>query len=100
MSDVPNDSDDQIFMEELKQEFKENVARNIVDLYQLFKDKDIEGIARISHDLKGTSGIFGYEEGSEIAKNLNIAAKNNEIEKIKEFIDQLSDYLKRENLIS
>jgi HPt (histidine-containing phosphotransfer) domain-containing protein len=100
MSDVPNDSEDQIFMEELKQEFKENVSKNIVELYQLFEAKDIEGIARISHDLKGTSGIFGYEEGSEIAKNLNIAAKNNEIDKIKEIIDQLSDYLKRENLIS
>ncbi len=99
MSDVPNETEDQLFMQELKEEFKQNVAKNIVELFQYYEDNNIEEIAKIAHDLKGTSGIFGYEEGSDIAGNLNIAAKKNEVDKIKGLLDELNDYLKREKLI-
>ena len=90
---------DQIFMEELKQEFIETTAKNLVDLRQLFKEKNLEEIAKIAHDIKGTSGIFGYDEGTEIARELNIAAKQNSVDKTEELIAKLTDYMKKVGVV-
>lgn len=90
---------DQIFMEELKQEFIETTAKNLVDLRQLFKEKNLEEIAKIAHDIKGTSGIFGYDEGTEIARELNIAAKQNNVDKTEELIAKLTDYMKKVGVV-
>jgi HPt (histidine-containing phosphotransfer) domain-containing protein len=90
---------DQIFMEELKQEFIETTAKNLVDLKQLFKEGNLEEIAKIAHDIKGTSGIFGYDEGTEIARELNIAAKQNNVDKTEDLIDKLADYMKKVGVV-
>lgn len=92
---------DQIFMEELKREFMETVTRNLADLKRLFEESRnrVEEIAKISHDIKGTSGIFGLDEGTEIARELNIAAKNNELGKIKDLIDKLETYMKEQDIL-
>jgi len=101
MSDEPNNTD-QIFMEELKQEFMETVSQNLVDLKRLYEEssRGIEEIARISHDIKGTSGIFGLDEGTEIARELNLAAKNYEFGKLKALIDKLDTYMKEQDIVT
>lgn len=98
VNNVPKDTD-QLFMEELKQEFMETVTANIIEIVALFQEKNFEEIARISHDIKGTSGIFGYDEGTEIAKQLQYAAQNQEEEKTGKLIEQLSDYMRKQGVI-
>ncbi|MCP4220321.1 MAG: Hpt domain-containing protein [bacterium] len=98
MSEFSSDEDQQ-FMEELKQEFRETAARNMVELDRLIRAEDLAEIARIAHDIKGTSGIFGFDEGTEIARELNIAAKNGEVEETRVLIQKLNTYMKRENII-
>lgn len=90
---------DKIFMEELKLEFMESTSMNIVEMTNLFNEGKFAEIARIAHDIKGTSGIFGLDEGSEIAKELQYAAQGNETNRIKELIDHLADYMRRNNII-
>ncbi len=92
-------TEDELFMEELKQEFRETVARNMTELYRLYDDGSYEEIGKISHDIKGTSGIFGYDGGTEIARDLNVAAKQMEIDLIKPLIDKLAEYMKEEGII-
>ena len=90
---------DEIFMDELKQEFKETVATNLKDMSALYRENNHAEIARIAHDIKGTSGIFGLDEGTEIAKNLQYAAQEGKIKKIKELLDQLTEYMRKNGII-
>jgi HPt (histidine-containing phosphotransfer) domain-containing protein len=86
-----NDEDD--FMAELKQEFIESTAANLIELQSLLQKKEFPKIAKIAHDIKGTSGVFGFENGSEIAKELQTAAQNSEEEKVVTLIAKLSEYM-------
>ena len=91
---------DQIFMDELKQEFGEAVARNLVEMKQLLQENKLEDISKIAHDIKGTSGIFvGLHEGTEIANELVQATRNGEVKKTKKLIDKLADYMKEQGIV-
>jgi chemotaxis protein histidine kinase CheA len=90
---------DQIFMDELKEEFMEAVAQNLVDMKQLLQENKLEDIGKIAHDIKGTSGIFGLDEGTEIARDLHQAARNGEVENTKELIERLAAYMKEQGIV-
>jgi HPt (histidine-containing phosphotransfer) domain-containing protein len=101
MSDKNGTKDtDQIFMEELKLEFMDTVAANLKEMSQLYQENKFEEIARIAHDIKGTSGIFGLDEGTEIAKLLQYAAQENKAEETKELLEKLTDYMMKNGIIS
>lgn len=97
--DGPKDTD-QIFMDELKLEFMDTVAANLKEMSELYQENNFEEIARIAHDIKGTSGIFGLDEGTEIAKLLQYAAQDKKAEKIKELLEKLTDYMRKNGIIS
>lgn len=98
MADQPSTTD-QLFMDDLKKEFMETVAQNLADMKIWFKENKLGEIEKVAHDIKGTSGIFGLDEGTEIAKELHIAARDRETEKVKELIDKLSDYMKTQGIV-
>lgn len=98
-TDEPKDTD-QIFMDELKQEFKETVAANLKEMSELYRGNNLDDIARIAHDIKGTSGIFGLDKGTEIAKHLQYAAQNKKSKKTQEFLQQLTEYMRKNGIIS
>jgi HPt (histidine-containing phosphotransfer) domain-containing protein len=86
-------------MNDLKKEFMETVAQNLVDMNRLFTENNLDEIEKIAHDIKGTSGIFGLDEGTEIARELNYAARNRDLEKTKELIDKLAAYMKTHGIV-
>ena len=90
---------DQIFMEELKQEFKETITRNLKQFVTLIQENNLEEIARIAHDIKGTAGIFGLDQGSDIAHQIRIAALDGDTAKTKELLDQLEAYMKANQMV-
>lgn len=98
MADQPSTTD-QLFMDDLKKEFMETVAQNLADMKIWFKENKLGEIEKVAHDIKGTSGIFGLDEGTEIAKELHIAAKDREVEKVKLLIDKLTDYMKAHGIV-
>lgn len=97
-TDEPKDTD-QIFMEELKQEFMETVTANLKEMKGLCQENNFEEIARIAHDIKGTSGIFGLDEGTEIAKNLQYAAQDKNAEETAKLLEQLTVYMRENGII-
>ena len=101
MSDIDKSKDtDQIFMDELKQEFMATVAVNLKEMSELYQQNNFQEIARIAHDIKGTSGIFGLDEGTEIAKHLQFSAQEGDSEETKALLEQLTDYMRKNGIIS
>ena len=98
-TDGPKDTD-QIFMDELKKEFMEKVAADLKEMSELYQENNFKRIAEIAHDIKGTSGIFGLDEGTEIAKLLQYAAQDKKTEETKELLEKLTDYMRKNGIIS
>ncbi len=96
-----NESDeilDQEFMEELKQEFIQKLKDEFPKIPELLKENNFSEIRRIAHDIKGTAGTFGFDEGSEIAKELQYASENKDPEKIEELVKKLNNYFKEQGV--
>ena len=97
--DGPKDTD-QIFMEKLKLEFMETVTKNLKEMSELYQENNFNRITEIAHDIKGTSGIFDLNQGTEIANKLVKAAKKKNAEETKELLEQLTDYMRENEIIS
>ncbi len=89
---------DEEFMEELKHEFIQRLIDEFTKTPDFLKKNDYREIRRIAHDIKGTAGTFGYDEGSEIAKELQYASENKEKEKVEKLIKKLNDYFKEQGI--
>jgi len=101
MSNTDGSKDtDQIFMDELFQEFKETVATQLKEMSLLYQENNFTRIKEIAHDIKGTSGIFELDQGSEIADKLVQAAKDKNAEETKELLEELTDYMRKNKIIS
>jgi len=91
--------EDADFMEELKREFKDTIAKNIVEFHALYKEAKFSDIARIAHDIKGTAAVFELKKGSEIAAELQRSAQDEEVEKTKSLIEELIAYMEASGIV-
>lgn len=94
MAETPKNTDE-IFMAELKQEFMESVSEKLKQITSLYDEKKFDEIAKIAHDIKGTAGVFGMDEGTDIAKELQYAAQESQEEKTKALIIKITDYMRK-----
>ena len=94
-----NPDEDADFMEELRREFKETIAKNILEFQAFFKEAKFEDIARMAHDIKGTAAVFDLKKGSEIAAALQRSAQDKEVEKTRSLIEELIVYMKESGIV-
>jgi len=92
-------NDEADFMEELRKEFKETIAKNILDFQALYKEAKYADIAKIAHDIKGTAGVFELVKGAEIAAALQQSAQDKEVEKTKSLMEALIAYMKEAGIV-
>jgi HPt (histidine-containing phosphotransfer) domain-containing protein len=97
--DLMGPDEDADFMEELKREFKETIAKDIREFQVLYQDNKFADIAQIAHDIKGTAGVFGLTQGSEIAARLQQSAQDKEVEKTKSLLEELIAYMKENGIV-
>jgi HPt (histidine-containing phosphotransfer) domain-containing protein len=95
MANIPGKTTDEIFMEDLKKEFIESCTTKLKDMHRFFDEKNYAEIAKIAHDIKGTAGVFGLDEGTEISKKLQYVSQDGKIEETKELIDKLTVYMRQ-----
>ncbi len=77
---------------ELRHEDIEAINRNI-------EKDDYETIMRIGHSLKGVGGGYGFDYVSEIGVAIEKAAKENNTEDIKRWVNELSTYLEKVEIV-
>ena len=65
-------------LQDLVPQFVENRKKDIVSLQTLVEKKDLEGIAQLTHKIKGAAAGYGFNELSEIAAQMEKASKNND----------------------
>ncbi len=62
-------------------------------LYSALEKTDYESIRILGHSMKGSGGGYGFDNITEIGKQIEMAAKNQDLTAIRERIKELSQYL-------
>ncbi len=82
-------------LEELIPGFLENRNADIEKLRSALDDNDFVNIQSIGHSTKGVGGGYGFDLMSELGAEIESGAKESDVDKIREKIDLLDDYLQR-----
>lgn len=80
-------------LEELIPIFIDNRKEELQELKKFFREKNTEEMKKIGHSMKGCGSIYGFHAISFIGEELEEEAKNNNLEKIENLIDNLDTYL-------
>ena len=89
------DPDLKSFINELLPEFMAQLEEMVDNLGLAFAQRDIEAIKSISHDIKGTAGMYGFRQISDGAASIEAAAREESFPRIKTCLDQLYQYYKQ-----
>ena len=102
-SDIPNDKKIIIQvdsdLEDLIPGFLENRQRDITTIFDALGRKDYDAIAKAGHTMKGVGGGYGFDAITDIGRSIEQAAKQKDPVKIKQCLNQLSNYLQRIEII-
>ncbi|MFO7818654.1 MAG: Hpt domain-containing protein [Halanaerobacter sp.] len=73
--------------------FMDNREEDITKLKELLAESDLEGIKRVGHNLKGTGGGYGFDKITELGRQIEEAAKEENEDSLEELIAELEIYL-------
>ena len=81
------------FLADLIPDFIENRKADIEKLTAALADPDYETIRHIAHDMKGLGAGYGFQLITDIGTMLSSAAKQDDVESLKQLISQYETYL-------
>lgn len=87
-------------LKELIPGFLENRRRDIEKLNRACDERDLETLASIGHNLKGTGGGYGFDGMSRLGAKIERAAKANDLQSIRQLIDAYAAYMQRVDVVS
>ena len=80
-------------IEDLIPGYLDNRKKDIGLLKNALEQEDFETIKKLGHKLKGSGGGYGFDALSRMGQTLEISAKGQQNQKIKETINDLIEYL-------
>jgi HPt (histidine-containing phosphotransfer) domain-containing protein len=80
-------------LEDLIPMFLENRHKDVDEIRRLLREGVLEEIRRLGHSMKGSGGGYGFDEISEIGRDMEEAAKSGDTEKIEKLNSRLAEYL-------
>lgn len=83
------------FINELLPEFMTQLEKMVDSLELAFTNRDLEAIKSISHDIKGTAGMYGFKQISEIAAAIEAAAREESFPRMKNGLNRLYQLYKQ-----
>lgn len=80
-------------LEDLIPGFLNNRAGDLTTLREALAGENYQSIQSIGHSLKGVGGGYGFTGMSEIGAAIEAAAKQQQLEELKQLIEQYGSYL-------
>lgn len=80
---------------DLLPEFMEMLSENLQELKYAIDEKDMAAIKNISHGLKGTAGMYGFMQISELASYLEQAARDKNYQRMTLLYQQIASFVQR-----
>ncbi len=80
-------------LERLVERFMKNTNLEIATLVEASNKLDFFTINRIGHNMKGSALNYGFKHLADLGRNLEKAGADEDVEKIKQLIVSLKDYV-------
>ncbi|HEX3037322.1 MAG TPA: Hpt domain-containing protein [Thermodesulfobacteriota bacterium] len=80
-------------LEDLIPTFLGNRHRDVEEINRLLEQENLEEIKRLGHSMKGAGGGYGFDEITEIGREIEEAAKNKDKLEIEKLNMRLNEYL-------
>lgn len=94
-AEKPDDKSAAGLIAELMPEFLDSLCESIQELDTAVKNNDIQEVKSISHDIKGSAGLYGFHEISRTAARIEQAAGQNEAQAINNSFSHLCQLYKK-----
>lgn len=83
-------------LREIVQLFVEEMPGRVASILSLLQESDWEGLRRVSHQLKGAAGSYGFHEITPAAKRVEDAVRETlPAEEVRQMVDELVDMCNR-----
>lgn len=79
--------------------FLENRCKDIETAREALVKGDYEIIRALGHTMKGSGGGYGFDTITDIGRSLENAAKERNVEEIRRWVGELSQYLKHVEIV-
>ena len=79
-------------IDELVEQFKQGLPSMLAEISIAIAENELKNISRVAHKLKGMGGSFGFPTITDIAKDLELAAKEGKVEMVDKYFNELSTY--------
>jgi len=82
-------------LQDLIPDYLKSRRKDLLDYQQALEKGDFDSIGVLGHSMKGSGGGYGFNDLSSIGRAIEKAAKNKDKESVRKSIIDLTDFLKK-----
>tara|TARA_B100000941_G_C28438464_1_gene518313 strand:+ start:303 stop:581 length:279 start_codon:yes stop_codon:yes gene_type:complete len=79
---------------EMQEMYIQHTSKELLSLMEDLKTKSFDSLRTFGHNIKGSGGMYGFNEVTEIGAVIEVAAKNEDMALIKSNLNSLDSFLK------
>ena len=82
---------------EMQEMYIKHTTKELAKIQEDIDNILIDSLRTFGHNIKGSGGMYGFEEVTNLGTKIEASAKVNDRNKIKLLLEELSDFLKTKN---
>ena len=82
---------------EMQEMYINHTTKELAKIQEDIDNILIDSLRTFGHNIKGSGGMYGFEEVTNLGTKIEASAKANDRNKIKLLLEELSDFLKTKN---
>jgi chemotaxis protein histidine kinase CheA len=82
---------------EMQEMYINHTTKELAKIQEDIDNIIIDSLRTFGHNIKGSGGMYGFEEVTNLGTKIEASAKANDRNKIKLLLEELSDFLKTKN---
>lgn len=80
-------------LEDILPLFLDTVTKNIAAIHVALQTGDFETVRTLGHRMKGAGGGYGFHRVTELGREIEMAAKESNVDRCRTLNDELSQYM-------
>ena len=79
---------------EMQEMYITHTSKELAKIQEDFDNMEMDSLRTFGHNIKGSGGMYGFDEVTRLGAEIEASAKVNDREKIKFLLTELSNFLK------
>tara|TARA_B100001250_G_scaffold283131_1_gene245300 strand:- start:155 stop:433 length:279 start_codon:yes stop_codon:yes gene_type:complete len=82
---------------EMQEMYIAHTSKELARIQEDFDNMEIDSLRTFGHNIKGSGGMYGFDEVTNLGTEIEASAKADDRDKIKSLLEELSNFLKSKN---